>query len=160
MAERTRFPFPENLLRRMAPQPDGCIYFTGQITKEGYGRLRVRGTMTLAHRASYEHFVGPIPEGMVLDHECHNRSDCKEVDDACLHRRCVNPQHVAPKTQRENTHASPNTVNGPLSERTHCIRGHEFTEANTYVSPTRAGRVCRACRNDRVNRHRELHGRR
>jgi hypothetical protein len=41
------------------------------------------------HRWSYEHFVGPVPDGLVLGHTCE-------------HRHCVNPEHVRPITQSEN----------------------------------------------------------
>lgn len=34
-------------------------------------------------------------------------------------------------------------------QRTHCVNGHEFTEANTYLRPGRGGRSCRACWADR-----------
>lgn len=51
----------------------------------GYGQFRnVR-----AHRWAYEHLVGQIPEGMVLDH-------------LCGHRDCVNPSHLEPVTVAEN----------------------------------------------------------
>jgi len=68
--------FPENLLSRMEPQPNGCIHYTGSLTLAGYGQVGKDGGNALAHRAAYEHFVGPIPEGMTLDHECHNLSGC------------------------------------------------------------------------------------
>ena len=136
--------WPENLLQRMEPQPNGCIYFAGHILSTGYGGLEYPGG-TLAHRAAYEHFVGPIPEGHELDHECHNTSGCVELNDACLHRRCVNVDHLAPKPHRDNLLASPNTFAGINAAKTHCKRGHEFTSENTYLNP-RGSRVCRTCR--------------
>lgn len=39
--------------------------------------------------------------------------------------------------------------NHPMASRTHCVNGHEFTEANTYLRPGRGGRSCRACWADR-----------
>lgn len=38
--------------------------------------------------------------------------------------------------------------------QTHCLRGHEFTDANTYMRPDRWGRVCRACVRERASRYR------
>ena len=135
--------WPDNLLTRMEHQPNGCIWFTGQISAAGYGRVWTGDTQSLAHRAAYEFFVGAIPEGMTIDHECHNRSGCAITDASCPHRRCVNPAHLAVKTIAENTKASPNTTAG----RTHCKRGHEFTEENTYLYPD-GRRNCRACKRE------------
>ena len=59
----------------------------------GYGQLSRtvggRQITLLAHRFSYETFVGPIPEGLQIDHLCSTR-------------RCVNPDHLEPVTQQEN----------------------------------------------------------
>lgn len=69
-----------------------CWIYTGEIHKEtGYGRFkRVGATTTLAHRASYELFVGEIPEGLQLDH-------------LCVIKACVRPEHLEPVTAAENT---------------------------------------------------------
>jgi hypothetical protein len=56
---------------------------------DGYGRVWLYGGMVLAHRASFEAFVGPIPEGMEIDHLCYVPS-------------CVNPEHLEPATRAEN----------------------------------------------------------
>ena len=48
----------------------------------------------MAHRYVYELFRGPIPDGHVLDHV--KKKGCK-------HRDCVNPDHLEPVTQQENT---------------------------------------------------------
>ena len=143
-----RYEWPENLLQRMEPQPNGCIYFTGNIWAGGYGNLSRKGSKVAAHRAAYEHFVGPIPPGMTIDHECHNLSGCTITDHTCPHRRCVNPEHLVPKPIGENTLASPNTVPGRHARQTHCVNGHEFTEENTAVRRN-GNRRCRQCQRDR-----------
>lgn len=106
-----------------------CWLWTAAIVK-GYGRffdedLRPVG----AHRWAYQTCVGPIPDGLTLDHLCRVRN-------------CVNPDHLEPVTQRENM------ARIPL--KTHCPHGHAFTAANTYVRrPKRPGlrpaRQCREC---------------
>lgn len=67
----------------------GCWLWLGSRTEKGYGRIRFRGEWWSAHRLSYEQHVGPIPEGMQLDH-------------LCEHPRCINPAHLEPVTGLEN----------------------------------------------------------
>jgi hypothetical protein len=82
----------------------------------------------MAHRLSYEHHVGPIPDGLQIDHTCRNR-------------KCVNPEHLEPVTNAENTTRQDHAER----RKTHCPKGHPYDEANTYVDPSGARR-CRACR--------------
>ena len=73
------------------PEPNtGCWLWTAAL-KNGYGRITMMNPKrkTAAHRVSYEAFVGPIPEGLTLDHLCRVRC-------------CVNPAHLEPVTMREN----------------------------------------------------------
>ncbi len=144
---KPRLKWPDGLLRRMEPQSNGCIHFAGYVDPgDGYGRVWVEDHVELAHRAAYEHFVGPIPDGMVLDHECHNRDETCLGGSSCPHRRCVNHEHLAPKSIGENVSASPNT----WGNRTHCVHGHEFTPENTAIR--RGKRSCRTCERDRMRR--------
>lgn len=143
-----QWPHPENLLQRMEPQPNGCIYFTGHLNPDGYGMVWNGDREVPAHRAAYEHFVGPIPDGMTIDHECHNDSGCAITDASCPHRRCVNVEHLAVKPQRENSLASPNAIAHRRAAATHCKHGHEYDEKNTGRDPD-GYRRCRACGRER-----------
>jgi len=135
----------ERLLSKVAAGPNGCWIFTGSVTAGGYGSIGIRKPVTmLAHRAAYQLLVGEIPTGMQLDHECHTR-DLACPGGKCLHRRCVNPDHLAPVTAVENNFRSRHTLTSINAAKTHCNSGHEFTERNTLLS-TKAGRTSRACR--------------
>lgn len=123
---------------------NGCHHWTGIISPFGYGKFGMGGAKNVplqAHRWSYEHWNGPIPKGWIVDHQCHNRDASCKGGPTCMHRRCVNPAHLGlTETVAENVDNSPNA----LQHRTHCINGHEYTEANTYRG--RNGyRNCRRC---------------
>lgn len=103
-----------------------CSLWMGTTNGVGYGVISYQGKRVYTHRLSYTLCRGQIPEGMVLDHLCRNTL-------------CFNPNHLEPVTQRENTRR------GATGAKTHCVRNHEFTETNTYITPD-GHRSCRACR--------------
>lgn len=122
--------------------PDDCWLWTGHRHR-GYGQFNA-GTRTAAgnqkpvgaHRWSYEHYCGPIPTGLVIDHLC-------EV------RECVNPAHLEVVTNAENIARKFRRL-----RPTHCLRGHAWTPENTYAYGP-AGRKCRRCHaDDERERHR------
>lgn len=83
--------------------PDECWPWTGYREKKtGYGYISSDGRPRLAHRIVYEAFNGPIPEGLHIDHTCHNRSTDCAGGSTCRHRRCVNPAHLEAVTNAEN----------------------------------------------------------
>ncbi len=129
----------------------GCWIWTGQKQDSGYGRLGIDGTTKVAHKFFYEQLVGPVPEGMVLDHLCHTESDCPGGP-ACPHRPCVNPAHLEPVTQKENINRG-NTAKR-MSSKTHCPQGHEYNVENTKINGR--SRQCRKCGRDRVRRKRNI----
>lgn len=129
----------ERRLENIVVMPDGCWHWQGTILNDGYGQLVTGGVHWLAHRFFYTQLVGEIPEGKVLDHTCHNDSDCVAGRD-CLHRRCVNPQHLDPTTTKINT----NRGRRANSLKTHCPQDHEYTEETTYIT-TQGHRLCRLC---------------
>ena len=82
----------KRILSRISVDVNGCWIWDGckQDSKERYGRIRIGNRLWLTHRASYEAWIGAVPEGRELHHVCHN-----------LH--CVNPFHVVPVSHCVNT---------------------------------------------------------
>ena len=119
-----------------------CWIWTGCLVNDnGYGAFRVAGRNYGAHRWGYEQLVGPVPDGMELDHICHTRDLLRCLESgACLHRRCVNPDHLEPVTRLENVRRSERAL-----AKTHCSKGHEYTPENTAYD--RGAQVCRTCKN-------------
>lgn len=122
---------------------DECLVYQGYVDKAGYGvtSSKLAGER-LVHRVVYVLTVGPIPDGMELDHTCRNRG-------------CVNVAHLELVTRTENnnrTKGLPSRRGLNVAERelakTHCPRGHEYTPENTYKN-SKGYRWCRACRRER-----------
>ena len=116
-----------------------CWHWTGAASHDGYGRVYTERGVKYAHRVVWELLVGPIPEGLVIDHLCRNRS-------------CVNPDHLEPVTRKENQRRGQANQN---IAKTHCKRGHEFTEENTYIQPSTGKRGCRRCKRDAMRKYRD-----
>lgn len=88
----------------------------------GYGKLFANGKNWLAHRLSYEVYVGPIPDGLQLDHLCRVTN-------------CINPTHLEPVTSTENMLRARKTI---------CKRGHPLEGSN--ISTSNGTRQCLKCR--------------
>ena len=127
-------PLPERIKSSITIDDNGCwIWRLRRMSTEGYGVINVDQRSLMAHRVSYEAFVGPIPEGLQLDH-------------LCRVRECVNPDHLEPVTARVNVLRSPIAQAALNAAKTHCPWGHEYTPENTYLyGPHRRWRTCRTC---------------
>lgn len=115
---------------------NGCWEWTAALKDNGYAAFQVmRNTEILCrygHRFSHEAFIGPIPDGLQIDHLCRNR-------------RCVNPEHLEAVTCRVNLLRG-ETVTARRAAVTHCPKGHAYDADNTYTRPGRGGRDCKICR--------------
>ncbi len=132
---------PETIARflsRISPEPNsGCWLWTGDYHSNGYGQLEKHMRPRRAHRFAYEAFVGPIPDGLVIDHKCQVRC-------------CVNPDHLEPVTSGENTRRGVQRIRfktpKPRARKTHCKRGHELSGDNLRPFDLARGRhACRKC---------------
>jgi hypothetical protein len=125
----------ENFARRKLPVQERVAQFIAQYgrdqcwpsprkpDKDGYG----------GHQLFYRTVVGPVPEGLELDHLCRNRI-------------CVNPRHLEPVTHEVNELRG-NTWRAQSRTRTHCPQEHEYTPENTLT--TKTGRACKRCADTR-----------
>jgi hypothetical protein len=130
-------------MAKVEVQPNGCWYWTGTITEDGYGQFWIEGANNLAHRVSYLHFVGPIPAELELDHLCHTNDRGCPGGKADPHRRCVNWADLEPVTGIVNAMRGKG-IAAANAAKTHCDSGHEFTPDNIRIG-SRSGRECRAC---------------
>lgn len=103
----------------------GCWEWQAYRDPSGYGKFSYLGEARFAHIIAYLLFVGEVPEGLELDHRCHNTS-------------CVNPDHLEPVTHSTNMLRG-NTIVAHYAARTHCKHGHLLETLN-------GRRFCRTCK--------------
>ena len=108
---------PDEALSRMSAEDPrtGCIVWAGPKTLHGYGRISFRGETIYAHRHSWERVNGPIPDGMHIDHACHNKS-------------CINPEHLRLATRVQNMRNLP----GPRTGRVHDLPRNVSLRGSRY----------------------------
>lgn len=149
MAPKPRSPI-ERALPKIQITP-GCWIWTGTKHSGGYGTINVRlgvnaVSKLLVHRVVYEHYNGPIPRGLTLDHLCRNRL-------------CVNPDHLEPVTNKENILRG-EAFSAVFARRDRCVRGHLLTPENTSRYSHKGidqGRICRTCHRERQREQNRKH---
>jgi hypothetical protein len=111
---------------------DACWIWAASRDDKGYGTFGFDGVVQKAHRVAYQLSVGPIPDGAHILHSCDNPP-------------CVNPAHLRVGTRSDNMRDKVARGRDHNTQKTECIHGHPFNEANTYVTPN-GRRNCRTCR--------------
>jgi hypothetical protein len=127
---------PLQRLLRLADtsNPEACWTVAQDLDRGGYARISQRSKKVLAHRLSYELLIGPIPDGLELDHKCENTA-------------CINPGHLEPVTFAEN-------MRRRAMRASHCRNGHLRTPENVHLGPS-GKRSCRPCNRDAVRRYKQ-----
>src|ERR1044072_177043 len=125
----------QKFLTHTLQAPSGCLIWMGSTNDDGYGCLSWPDgyTWQYAHRVSHEVFLGPIPDGLQVDH-------------LGRHRRCVLPMHLQAVTPRINTLRGMG-ITALQAARTHCPQDHPYDDENTYVHNGK--RACKQCRRER-----------
>lgn len=123
-----------DFLARLVVREDGCWEWIAGRSPKGYAMFRITledgTTYTRAHIYSYEHYVGPVPTGLTLDHF------------KCDREWCVNYEHLRPATNKVNVLRG----NGPTAQnarKTKCPRGHKYDKQRSD-----GRRYCSECKND------------
>ena len=98
------------------------VYDGPRLSRNLYGRVWYRGRERQVHIVVYELLVGPIPDGLVLDHTCRVRL-------------CANPAHLEPVTVRENTLRGAAVLFGGVNR---CLHGRGGAVQGVYRSATKA----------------------
>lgn len=134
-----------DLMIRLRVDENGCLIWPGKKQRDGYGIARVNGKDVRAHRAVYEHYKGPVPDGLVLDH----------VKERCKSRACCNVEHLEPCTITENIlRAHPDIYGRAGRNKTHCPYGHPLSGENVRFD-NRGFRSCGTCRNEKKRQKRD-----
>lgn len=129
---------PPHFWSKVRQELSGCWLWQG--AQSPYGQFSIGGRLELAHRHAYQVLVGPIPEGLEIDHLCRTPP-------------CVNPLHMEAVTR------SVNILRGRAAEglralqraKTHCPHGHPYSGENLYINP-KGARMCRRCGRDAWHR--------
>lgn len=124
---------PVRLQNKISPEPNsGCWLWEGFIRPDGYGAVWNNGRSTYAHIVVYELCKGVVPFGLQLDHLCRLRC-------------CVNPDHLEAVTKIQNVlrGIGPTAKN---ARKTHCKRGHLFSETAVIRNGSRSCILCERIR--------------
>lgn len=129
-----------------------CWRWTGKPGTDGYGRITIGSKVSgqqkrVAHRVLWEMLFVPVPDGLDLDHECHNEDEACPGGVTCTHRLCVSPFDLRIATRGANLRGG-RGIAAEKARQTECIHGHPLIGDNLKIRRN-GTRACRACMNQR-----------
>jgi len=129
----------------------GACTFAKPSSAHGYADGKYKNKQMPAHRAIWLTLHGDIPKGMVIDHVCHSVAAKEQMcygGTKCIHRSCVNPDHLQLVTHKENMSRGSKKLNNRKS----CKNGHPMIEENIGVRKRKDGsyshQFCILCTRD------------
>lgn len=129
----------ERFVDNVGKSPAGH-WLWGMALSNGYGNFWDGSKKVPAHRWAYEQWVGPIPDGLHIDH-------------LCRIRHCVNPEHLEAVTPSVNVRRSDSPPALAIRFGV-CINGHEMSADNTKILSSGARR-CKTCHREAFRRYRD-----
>lgn len=130
---------PERFWAKVQARDTGCWEWTAMTVQGGYGRYIHKGRKHLVHRVAHELLIGPIPDGLLVLHNCDNPP-------------CCNPAHLRAGTAKDNMQDRLERGRNPQVNKTHCKHGHPLSGENLYTAPD-GERGCRTCRTEASRRY-------
>jgi hypothetical protein len=138
------------LVDRQSGDERSCWLFKGGANTSGHGTFSTngrRGPTLYAHRVAWSLCNGPIPDGLLVLH------NCPDGDNPAY----VNPRHLYLGTRRDNAVDAELKGQSLHSRVTHCPNGHPYSLTNTYFD-RHGKRSCQQCRRSNEARYRIRHG--
>lgn len=129
---------PERVWDKLHPEPNtGCWLWSGTLTS-GYGHTYRDGGLCLVHRWLLEVATGVVGEKA--------RHQCRQPP-------CANPDHLLWGSNSDNQLDSVRDGTHVWASKTHCPRGHAYTENNIYWRERPRRRTCSTCKRelDKIN---------
>lgn len=129
---------PPRFAARVTVDTNGCWIVLG-AHGDHYASVSHCNKRSLAHRLAYEILVGPIPDGLTIDH-------------LCMVKSCCNPEHLEPVSLAENLKRARRAGKGAGAinvAKTHCPKGHPYSGENLYRRAD-GRRECRTCQRARI----------
>lgn len=133
----------ERVLSHIRITDNSCWESTYAPKRDGYTRIKINEKDIAVHRLMFYYYNGELNTNLTINHKCENRV-------------CCNPQHLEQVTQKQNKQYSYNIHGHPNSKKTHCPRGHEYSNKNLIIN-SKGSRLCKTCQKIHNSNKKEKH---